>query len=262
MAREKVSQYGIQEESRSTAGVAYIYIPEDFERDKFVRNAIRTGHVSILMSQSSERVDNCRVAKHVMNDLEFPAESGGQGSLVLWVNLPKHELPMIVGVINKFDDIAAQFEHEFYLKRKIAGSNVEIVGNAKNKILTLTVDAGVDASIVIKSSGSIKVQSPSVNVSATTVNAQCNSLVANAVNDATLKSKHVLVNSEDVKFKDASEKIALGETVKSIVDDLLDALASTTVATAIGAQPLSSVATMIQLRAKTEAILSKHVKSS
>lgn len=260
--REKVSQYGIQDESRSSAGVAYIYVPEDFERETFVRNAVRTGHVSILMAQSSERVDNCRVAKHVMNDIVFPVESGGQGSLVIWVNLPKHELPMIIGVINKSNEVAAQFENEFFLKREIAGSTVEIVGNAKKKILTIDLNAGSDANIVLKSSGTIKVQSPSVNVSATTVNAQCNSLTANAANDATLKSKHVLVNSTDIKFKDASEQIALGETVKLIVDDLLDALASTTVATAIGAQPLSSAATMLELRAKTEAILSKHVKSS
>lgn len=115
---------------RDSAGIAYIFIPEDIDRDKFLFNAYRTGRVSLL-TENSERFDNVRVSKNIFNFIDFPQKIGELGSMVVWILLPKKKIPIIVGTVNKDREYIDLSEHEFSI-RKVKGSNlVEILGNAK-----------------------------------------------------------------------------------------------------------------------------------
>lgn len=128
---------------RNSAGIGYIIIPIDVSRDKYIANCYRTSSVSIAFENGGS-LDQISVSKNVLREIEFPIDNTQLGSLVLWVNLPKFNHPVIIGVIAKTDEIEDISEKQFLLNRTTEIGHVEIAGDAKSGTLFINVESFTD----------------------------------------------------------------------------------------------------------------------
>lgn len=280
--------------NKASAGIAYVYIPPDQDRDKFVRDAYRTGSLTII-NDFSERMDNVRVSKHVMNDIEFPSDSEKLGSMVLWVNVPKNNQPVIVAVVPKGNEIYEFLEHQFSIRKTFGDSTIDISGDAESGSLIINVFS--------------KAKSPRIDMNVMTPNkdAQLNLKVAGSLkaiveNKAELEAakeilmrvvdreeddekltelkyvlgegfkyvdefgNEILATEDSVNVKAAKsvmlgegkEPVVLGDTLASLLSDMLSAISSITTATSIGAQPIINKATFEQLKERVDEIKSEY----
>lgn len=279
---------------KASAGVAYLYVPPDQDRDKFVRDAYRTGSVTII-NDFSERMDNVRVSKHVMNDLEFPSDSEKLGSMVLWVNVPRNNQPVIVSVVPKGNEIYEFLEHQFSIRKTFGDSTIDVSGDAESGSLVINVfskskapriDMNVttpekDAKLNVKVSGDLK----AIVENVAEIEA-ANKIITRVVNreedeEALTEIKYVrgegfkyvdefgneiLATEDSVNVKAAKsvmlgegeEPVVLGDTLASLMSEILTAISNITTATSIGAQPILNKAKFESLKEKVDSIKSEY----
>ena len=142
MKQNQISRNGVSGK-RLNAGIDHIIIPQDLDRDTFILNCYRNGKISIL-TENSERIDNVSVIESGFNHLVFPKTSKELGSLVFWVNLPKYNIPIVVGVIGKTNELITLEEEEFYLGKRSSDCKISISGNAREGELIVTLDSQSD----------------------------------------------------------------------------------------------------------------------
>lgn len=158
---------------RGSAGSAFVVIPLDVDRQAFIENCLRNGTIDI-MTNDGEYVENVKVSKPVFNHLTFPVDSTGLGSLVIWVNLPKHNKPIIVGIIQNDNEFINISEGQFLLSRTDIKGSIEVSGDLKGRSLYLLVDSEDEGEIKL----SVKSKSESAK------------LVLESNNDIDLKTKN------------------------------------------------------------------------
>lgn len=100
--RKSLGTQGIPDFSNIHTGVAYIAIPEDVERSVFIRNSFNA-RTLYIRSESGDRWKNVFASDEVFRNVKFPETSDKKGSMVAWIKVPKHNLPLIVGVIDLKD---------------------------------------------------------------------------------------------------------------------------------------------------------------
>lgn len=131
---------GISNNNFSTAR-GYIYIPDDVDRDTFVKTAFRTERVSVLLEDSGALVNEVYIDKSVLQEIYFPTEYQAMGSCVSCINIfPQNEF-IIVGVLSKSDDSQFLDEYEFRKERRSETGLVSISGKGKNGELYVNIDS-------------------------------------------------------------------------------------------------------------------------
>lgn len=123
--------------TRNSAGIGYIILPTDKDRDKYIESCYNTGTISVMLEDGG-MVDYVSISNHVLNYLEFPKTSEQLGSMLFWVNIPKKNIPVIVAVINKNDEIISIGEHQIIQSKDHKDGYIEISGNAKDGLLNIT----------------------------------------------------------------------------------------------------------------------------
>ena len=76
-------------------------------------------------------------------------------------------------------------------------------------------------------------------------------------NEITVKEGEVDIVSKKINLGKGKEKVVLGDTLKGLLDDTLDAISQISTVTAIGVQPITNIASFQALKSKTSSILSK-----
>lgn len=87
--------------SRNSAGVGYLMIPIDIDRELWIKSCYRKGQVSLL--NENERIDNVVIGKHIFQELEFPSTPQELGTKLVWVSTIKNVVA--IAVINKNNEI-------------------------------------------------------------------------------------------------------------------------------------------------------------
>ena len=135
MVKKTVSTRGISK--RNSAGIGYITLPLDTDRAAYIRSVYRKGAISVTLDEGGT-IDDVLITKEAIDKLTFPKSSRELGSLVFWVNIPKKNQPIIVGTLNKANELVNLNENEFSFRRDSKFGFVEVSGNGKNSDLNLS----------------------------------------------------------------------------------------------------------------------------
>ncbi len=137
MSKKYVSTREISK--RNSAGIGYVTLPLDVDRDVYIRNVYRKGSISVVLDDGGT-IDDVQVTKGCLSELVFPESSKELGSIVFWVNIPKKNQPVIVGCLNKSNEFVNLNENEFSFKRGSKFGFVEVSGNGKNGDMNFIVN--------------------------------------------------------------------------------------------------------------------------
>ncbi len=120
-------------------GIGYIWIPERVERNKFVETCFRTTKVSFV-TEDGQVYNNVSIDKVAINHIEFPDENRTLGSPVVYMVIPFHDQPVILGVYNSLDEFSKLEEKQFNLERITSTGSVRISGKGKTGELFISVN--------------------------------------------------------------------------------------------------------------------------
>jgi hypothetical protein len=193
-----------------SAGIAYVVIPTDVDRDRYIGECYKTSTVSIY-SEFNGYTNRVPIDAFTLNFIEFPKKVNELGTAVSFLLDPIHKRPIIVGKHHKQDELSDLKENQFKFKRELNGNVVELVGSPDGKYLGINVstDKAGEVFINVKSTD----ESGKVNIN---VDGECN---ITALTDTILKQygklKFITVNREDDDEYTVEEHTSIGRTVFS-----------------------------------------------
>jgi hypothetical protein len=123
-----------------SSGVGFVIIPPGIDKTEFIKDCFVSNTISIAGADFSQ-IHNVPVDKTVMQQIKFPDRVGEMGTAVVFLNLPKHNLPIVVACLKNQKDIFTTHEN------KIRHSK-----SSDSKIVDMDMDAD-DAKISLSVSG-------------------------------------------------------------------------------------------------------------
>ena len=114
---------GISNSNYST-GIGYITIPVNVDRKRYVSSCYRKERVSIQLDDGGSVLKDCYVSKDLLSSLKFPKTNDKLGSCVAFIVPKYHDIPIIVGVINRPGENDLLDEHIY---KKVISSDVGVV---------------------------------------------------------------------------------------------------------------------------------------
>lgn len=137
---EKIEIKGIPTGIQS-AGVGFIIIPREADIDEYKDDVMRSGKVSIYGGLGYGYFHNVPVDRDVIQRIRFPENQGEYGSPVVWVNIPKHNIPVIIAILKNEEDYHPLTENQKRItKTNDKGDLVDIDMNPEQNRLTITVN--------------------------------------------------------------------------------------------------------------------------
>jgi hypothetical protein len=124
-----------------SAGVGHIIIPKGVDIDLYKEDVYRSGRVSMNGGYGYGDFHNILVDREVIQRIKFPERPGQQGSPVVWVNIPKHNEPVIVGCLKFEDEYHSISEQRVRFTRGVNGNVVDLDLDGKKGKITISVNA-------------------------------------------------------------------------------------------------------------------------
>lgn len=225
---------------RKSAGVAYVIIPQGVDRDEYVRFAVASNTVCLL-STKGDYIRNVAVASPysgnrdgIMSTMEFPPNSNQMGSMVVYVTLPDTSMPVVVGAIQQKGQAGVLTEEEQTVVTRVSykedGSKVYFRIDGKGKSGDLRMSASNKVSLL--SENEFEVNTSILNLYAETVNYEFKNwnvyVIDNKLEE--IKGKWSMI-CENINLgeEDAKEAAVLGDTLKSVMSELIDELRDATI---------------------------------
>ncbi len=255
---------------RNKTGTGYVYIPSDKNKKTFINYCIRTNTICLLLEEGGY-VENVPVTNEVINNLVFPDEKGGIGSWVTWINYPKHNLPLVIGTLPKVDEITNFHEDIAVFKRNTKDYTSSITVDAKNGQIIINAFSSkeIGGDIVIQSingkkkskiklQASEKVEIDSISQSHTlrdefkivikdlSIDDKESSIIYKKGEGLTILDEfenNVILNKDNIQIKsggkkivlqDGKEPLVLGDTLQSLMEQLIVQVEAIVVPTAFG----------------------------
>jgi hypothetical protein len=262
-----------------SAGIAYIVIPTDVDRAKYIRECYKSSTVSIY-SEHNGFVNRVPIGINALNFIIFPAKVEEFGSPVSFILDPIHKKPIITDVYRNVDEMSDLKEHQFKIRRELNGNIVEIAGSPDTKHLSLNVLANIGGEIslnVRSKDGSAAVNidvdgSVDIKAATNTTIRQYNKLTVVTSDNSNDDNKSVFeqtpekhtyfddehaVNTGKMNINNGEENFILGATFKKLFDNFIDEVSKITVTTAIGQMPILNKEQVAAFRDQTKTILSQ-----
>lgn len=131
-------------ETNLSAGIGFIIIPENIDIDLYKEDVFRTGRVSIYGGYGHSNFHNVLVDRDVIQRINFPNKVGEFGTPVVWINIPKHNEPIIIACL-KYDDVFHSIsENRSRITRIKDEKTVDLDLNANNSKVILNVKSDED----------------------------------------------------------------------------------------------------------------------
>lgn len=254
-------------------GIGYIAIPYDLDRDEYISYCFRQGRVSIK-TEDGGFINRCPISIDLLNWIVFPKKPEENGSVVTWNLESVHKHPMINGILLSTDEINDLKENEFKIGRKfednfvfISGSpqkqyhSVVVKGDKKPKYIVRILNDDNNAEKIEEIQGTTKTFTKKSFENSSNESIKHKVFKKNA--NENIEMYHLITlnghyfKGDEFVINDGKEAMALGDTLKEFLDEFIDTVASSTVATGIGTMPLLNASQISALKAKTENILSK-----
>lgn len=257
---------------KGSAGVGYVIIPEDLNRDEYIENCYRTQTVTIQGGYGYSEFGQVRVSQAAMQEIEFPSDTEGGnkfGSAVVWIKDSNTQSPIVIATIRRQEDYYFLGENT----RRIAvgtpdGSAVEILAtgdgtlsisvvggsafaakiaikvNSPNADSEVTVDC--DNEVSVNAGKKVQITTPGT-VEARFVDDQMEEKTViryeptkglkykdEFENEITAEDGKVNVTSKEISHNDGSQPMVLGDKLSSFIGDFIDAVMKLTVITPVG----------------------------
>lgn len=260
------------------AGIAYIVIPSDIDRDVYINECYKSSTVSIY-SEMNGFNNRVYIDKYSLNFIEFPLTVEKFGSPVSFKVHPVMNMPFIDGIYFNSSELSELKENQFKFKRKLKENFVEIAGSSSEKYLGLNVKADVGGKVYVNvrsvdQSGEINLHADGdVNIQATN-NLNLNQsgkfqCVTSSNNDdseytvfeqtSTEQSfsniKHNIYTNT-LNINEGKEPFVLGKQFAAFMKDFIDQVGAITTTTALGQMPILNKTQIIQFKDKVDALLS------
>ena len=261
------------------AGIAYVCLPSDIDRDTYISQCYTTATVSIF-SERNGFYNRVPIDVHSLNFVTFPQVLAEFGSAVSFIVDPVVKRPIITGLYFKNDELSALQENQFRFKRELNGNSVEITGSPDGKYLHLnvTADSAGEVSINVSSQDqSAKVSfevDGDVNVNATgnTNIRQGNQFTLSTIADTADDTKVAImrqratshlfideehdINTDKFSINAGEEPFILGKQWASFMKNFINEVANSTVETPMGLFPLFNSEQIAAYEDQVDALLS------
>lgn len=136
--RESIGTNGVG--SLFPTGTAYVCIPDNQDRTKFIQRCLKT-QTLFIRGENGESFKNVFCSKTIIKDIEFPETAKERGTLVAWIKQPKHNHPIIIAALDLKTAIGNYYQERQikFTKTNKAGSIVDIDGRVDDGILDISV---------------------------------------------------------------------------------------------------------------------------
>jgi hypothetical protein len=124
-----------------SGGIAYVALPQDIDRSIYINECYRSGRISIKMEDGS-LFNQAPISLEILNFIDFPLKAGELGSAVVFLNEAVHNHPIIVGRVQKSDELGSGRERVFQIYRKFNDKLVGLIGDVERGVFSLNVNAG------------------------------------------------------------------------------------------------------------------------
>lgn len=273
------------------AGFAYVYMPADVDREAYIRNCFNTNTVSIT-NENGQYLHRVPVDKVSMQFVEFPESTEELGSPVLVQNIKPNNTVVITSVFSASGDVEFSEEHQYKFRKQQDDRYGEVLINGKRGQVQVNCEGDseggeyyesvtndnktakkyvkVDGDYTVENDGKIQFNStktikfrifdPEVNEKETIFEYNKSEgfrYKDEFENEIIIEQGQITINSQTINHNKGSEAMVLGNTLKSIIDEILSTLTSTQVITSIGNQPLLTAAQFNSIQSKTQQFLSQ-----
>lgn len=283
-----ITTVGIPHE-RYPIGVGYACIPSDIPRKEYIMTCLRAGKIG-LFTEAGEYLWDTPIDRRCLQDIIFPEKHGELGSLVVFVNMPKHNVPIVVGIINKNDESQDYEDGKLKLRKDTDTSFCEIIIDGAGQLITnvqsenvnkparsTTIVGGRDLPAIIMARYFGEITEEIDGTKNTTITKKISWTVEDIDIDdkkatwsyekgigysyidewdnqfKAVEDQMMFDSKEILHGKDAKEPAVLGDTLESIFGSLIDAIEAITVTTTQGPSGIPiNIAQFEAIRAQLE----------
>ncbi len=246
-------------EQNGAVGVGYMIIPSDVDRNEYI-SYVLTSKYCMMLDGSNQVHKDVKVASHVLNNLKFPEDTDSTGSAVVFVSNDSGEI-YIVGHLSKPDEFDGFLENgvQFLNRSDEFSSVISMDVNSGVGVVSMTSSDSSGGSMTIKST------SPNNTSKVTVKDTGEIFIVADESLDININGNSIKLSAKEGIFTIESDKVVMngneamvkGDTLKSLLTDLVSAIQNITV-TAAGSpsSPPLNAATFVEIGSKLTNILS------
>ena len=219
-----------------STGIGHIVIPNNVDRDNFIQTCFNTSTVSILIDNGAGIFNQCPIDDNILQRIDFPLQKNEIGSDVAYMMLKTYAQPIIVAKLPKLSETTGLDRYSF----KIGKGDVKVSGNDDGKVLNIIVDNPEkgEINLVTKSNNSvinIKSQGETKITSKNDINIKSNdTIILNSRNTGQETDSKITIENGKITLFTGSNKMVLGDELKTTIENILNSITQLTVPTALG----------------------------
>lgn len=152
-----------------TAGIGYIIIPNNKDRDSYIQKCYRNHTVAIRPGLNYSNTYDIPITSDALSKIEFPERTVDLGSTIVWVREDFQNRPVVIGVIkdtgkpsllsSSQQQIIQEYGNQLaqiFLDAKKSLLNISVVGNNANPaVVNVKATGSSEDEVNIESGGSI-----------------------------------------------------------------------------------------------------------
>lgn len=194
-----------------SVGYGYVFIPENIDRDKYIKSCFRKEKVSIFLDQGGSTIFDCYITKQILQDIVFPEDSEKLGSMVVFVSMDFNNKPIIIGTISKNQE-SQLLKENFYKFLKSNDGSIASISIDGNGVINLVVN-GDDSKIkldVIGEGGELEMNSSGVIKLNSNSDIEFNStskVQHSFIDNEGVKEVKLYISNEGLKYEDQSGNV-------------------------------------------------------
>lgn len=256
---------------RYPIGTGWVAIPSNIKRQDYIETCMRVGKIGLFL-ESGDFLWDIPIDLWRLQQIEFPDKYGEFGSCVAFINIPKHNTPIVVAILSKDDEIQDYVEGILKLRKETNGAYAEIIIDGKTGSITTSVQNSsgskpprivsligdrdypaeisntifgkvldyIEGNYTKRASDFIEwiVEDPSKDDKITKITykkGEGYNFLDEFSNNIKTEDKKITIDSEEILHgANANEPAVLGDTLEDIMGDFLDAIVAMTVNTGVG----------------------------
>lgn len=273
------------------SGVGYIVIPRGVNTAEYVQRCYRNHSVSISGGYDSTYMHGVKITEEALNKIKFPENDDGLGSPVVWLRDSFTNRAIVIGTLKTAGESNMVQGSQQRLVQETAQSVVEMFLDALNCTINISAQGNenIPAVINLKASSGTDAGDVVNIISKDRINADGRHIKVNLTEDFELTINngeediiHIVGNEEELHITDhfkneaifneenvqilttkfnigtGKEQMVLGNTLISLLSQLIDAILNMTVLTHVGPSgtPVNAAA-FSEIKGKLEEALSK-----
>lgn len=203
-------------------GYGYICIPENIDRNKYIKTCFRKEKISIILDQGGSMIMDCYITKESLQNITFPELAGQLGALVVFVVQKFNSKPIIIGTLSKTNESQLLSENTFKKEVKTDDNLVSIVGsgdgsltiNVKNKTRGGKVSVNVigeDAELNLNISGTTNINSTG------DVNVKSSGNINSIYLREGVESIKLLISENGLRYEDENNSFTIDKNERKII---------------------------------------------